>query len=1204
VVMSSWQPSQQRFLHRTVSASSVLLGSCHRTNITTVEGIGTQAKPHAIQTRLAEYHAVQCGFDSPGTVVSMYGLLLNNEAPSMKDIEASQVGNISRCSGYRAVLEAFRVFTEKSNTGTLAQHEANLPDALKSEDSEPVVLRGHGVAWHRVPSHFWVKALEKKEKRCVVVYGLPTPAQVAGKATIIDMSSMEQKLTCTRTNLEVTANTTVSKFAEDLATMKADQQSQMSRELVRVLQSLRTPQWRVSTGLGDALASNRELQVALLALRTKLVATSTAPALGSGPGDKTLELEEVVQRLREVTLRSLIIPLPVEQSHLMFYRVAPRKANPAGATFAAFNITLEGEAITNCRLFMGRAKVDEGEDAPPRLDVAMRLLQGKNITSLGGWLEDIKKISADTMIQNLIFKLLQDLQVVISGSAGEKVRLEEEHWPSREAIQATQSAEVPCPEGASSTSPLGMSVPNVAGVALATGEAVFTEDIPKTSNELFLAPVCSTMAHAKILSVDPSAALALPGVVRLLTIKDVPEGLCPFKILGNCDEVIFPVDTVMYEGQPIAAIIACNQKVARQAAALVKVEYEPLKPVVTIDDAIAANSYIDVDEQTTITSLSVGDVDDALAKSDAVVEGSIETTRQEHFYEETNIALVVPVGEDDEYKIYSCTPNLLMTQQNVAMFLGIPFNRVTCITKRIGCSYGGKIARFVPLTIATALAAKLTRRPVRCHLTRDEDIRIMGQRGEFRGDYKIGVTNGKITGASIKMFKNAGWNSDASPDIVATSMMHIDNSYEFPTFHVEGKTCKTNTPSNAAFRAYGAPPAMTITENMIYDACAQLRMDPLKFRRDNLQRAGWENHYGQVMVESDVTMNACLDEVIARCNYHELRQQVEEFNLNNKWRKRGVYLIPNKYGIGLPGMFAQNGALVHVYLDGSVLISHGGTEMGQGLHTKMIQIVATELGLPINRIKVADSSNDKVPNAIPTGGSTGADLNGNALRDACQQIMERMAPLRAAAEKAPWEMLVQMAFGSRINLSAVGYFAVPDDQGLTFDPVSKKGKRWWYYTVGAACSLVEIDVLTGEHVLLSTEMVVDVGQAINPAIDIANIEAAFIQGYGWIAMENTTFGADGKLLTRGHDEYNIPTIADCPSKFNVTLLKSEKRKHILYSSKGIGEPPFFNGVSVYFAIKEAVRAARSDAGISGKFSLKQPAVPEHVLEACANSPLA
>jgi len=296
-------------------------------------------------------------------------------------------------------------------------------------------------------------------------------------------------------------------------------------------------------------------------------------------------------------------------------------------------------------------------------------------------------------------------------------------------------------------------------------------------------------------------------------------------------------------------------------------------------------------------------------------------------------------------------------------------------------------------------------------------------------------------------------------------------------------------------------------------------------------------------------------------------------------------------------MFSQGGALIHIFLDGSILIAHGGVECGQGLHTKMVQIVASELGVPMDKIRVSESATDSVPNPIPTGGSTAADLNGNALRDACEQIMERLAPFRQQDAKTPWELLVQMAFASRVNLSAVGYYRVPADRA-TFDPATKMGRRWWYYTLGAACSVVELDVLTGEHTLLTTDIVMDVGEAINPAIDISQVEAAFMQGYGWVAMEDTTFTSEGLLSSRGHAEYNIPSIGDCPPRFNVSLLQSPGKKHLLYSSKGIGEPPFFNGVSVYFAIKEAVRAAREDQGLQGKFQLQLPTTPEHVLKAC------
>ena len=589
VIMSSWRPTQQKFLHRVISSCSVLLGSCHRTNITTVEGIGTQAVPHTVQTRLAECHAVQCGYDTPGTVVSMYGLLLNKVQPTMAEVEAAQVGNLSRCSGYRAVLEAFKVFTEKPNHGELAKHEAKLPSALKEEDSEPMVLRAGSVEWHRVPSHFWVKALQKKEKNWIVVYGLPTPEQVAGKNVIIDVSYMEKRVTYTKSGLEVTSNTTVAGFADCLASLEANQQSQLTKELVHVLRSVQTPQWRTSTGLGDALALNKEVQVALLAAGAKVVATSAPFAIQS---EKTLELEDVVTNVPGYTIRALLLPSQAPQSHFMFCRVGARKANAAGTTCAALNAALDGQVISSCRIFMGRTS-DNSREGPPKLDVAKKVLEGKSLAKLGEWSGEIRKISADKMLQNLVFKLVQDLSTVVLGSFADKANLEEQRWPTRSTIETTQFS-VAAEVDANSTSPLGLPVPMVAGVTLATGEATFVEDMPTMSNELFMAPVCSTVAHAKLLSVDPTAALAVPGVVRFLDVKDIPDGLVPFKVLGGQDEEIFAKNEVLYEGHPIGAIVACNKAVARKAAALVKIEYEVLKPILTIDDAIGANSFIDV----------------------------------------------------------------------------------------------------------------------------------------------------------------------------------------------------------------------------------------------------------------------------------------------------------------------------------------------------------------------------------------------------------------------------------------------------------------------------------------------------------------------------------------------------------------------------------------------------------------------------------
>jgi hypothetical protein len=438
-----------------------------------------------------------------------------------------------------------------------------------------------------------VKALQRKEQNCGVVYGLPSLEQVSGKGTIIDLSSMEQSFHYTKAGLEVTSNTTVADFIERLVSLAEDQKSNLTRELVLALRRTRTPQWRAATGLGDALALSVEVQVMLLAVGAKVVASSTPASMGLGPGEKTLELEEVVKMVGECTLKSLFIPAQPPSSHLMIHRVAPRKANPSGLTCAAFSVTLKGEVISGCRLYVGREKREEGRHEG-KLDTAMRLLEGKNLSSLEEWMGDIRKMSGDTLVRNLIFKMLQNLKVITTGSSADRKRLEEERNSTREMIQSTQFSEVGWDAGATSTSPLGESVPLAAGLQLATGQAIFVEDMPSSTNELFMAPVCSTKAHARLVSVDPTEALALPGVVRFLSAKDVPDHMKAFKINGDADEDIFADKFVLYEGHPIGAVVASSEKVARSASAMVRVDYEELTPILTIEDAVAASSYIEV----------------------------------------------------------------------------------------------------------------------------------------------------------------------------------------------------------------------------------------------------------------------------------------------------------------------------------------------------------------------------------------------------------------------------------------------------------------------------------------------------------------------------------------------------------------------------------------------------------------------------------
>ena len=519
----------------------------------------------------------------------MYGLLLNKVQPTMGEVEAALVGNLSRCSGYRAVLEAFKVFTKKPNPEELATHEAKLPAAMKEKSSLPMVLRAGTAEWHYVLHHSSVKALQKKEKNWVVVYGLSTVQQVAGKNVVIDVSHcMERRVTSNASGLEVAAQTTVAGLADRLECLEAKQQSQMSKELVHVLRSVQTPQWRNSTGLGDALTHNKEVQVALLAAGAKLIAT---PALPGVQSEKTLELEDIVANISGFTISALIFPSQATKCHLLFCRVGARKANAAEITCASLNVSLDGQSptlISSARMFMSRTNDSAGAT---KLNIGV--LKGKKLKHMEKWSGEIGKISSDKITQNLVFKLLQDLSTHAMGSPAERAKLQEQRWPTRSTIETTQFSVI-TEVDASSTSPLGEPVPMVTGLVLATGEATFVDDMPTMNNELFLAPVLSTVAHARLLSVDPSAALAFPGVVRFLDYKDVPDGLSPFKVRANKDEEIFAKDEVVYEGHPIGAILGRTKAAARKAAALVKIEYEILEPIVTIDDAIEANSYIDV----------------------------------------------------------------------------------------------------------------------------------------------------------------------------------------------------------------------------------------------------------------------------------------------------------------------------------------------------------------------------------------------------------------------------------------------------------------------------------------------------------------------------------------------------------------------------------------------------------------------------------
>jgi len=1152
VLLSKWNSKTGCYDHRAISSCSIPIGALHRSHITTVEGVGTAEDPHPIQQRLYKCHAVQCGYDTPGFVMAMYALIVQRKAVTIQDIVENLAGCFSRCNGYRSVVESLQSF-EGSTNNERAKLEAKFPEMLKAAPTYPLVFKGAQTTWTTLKKvddagvHLYTK----------LFYGIPKTSKLSDHvvsvvddgATIVNDSGIVIDKNCTITNLVETLKTKLAGLNNS--------RKQFAHKILSIFENIGSTQMRNATSVGDAIDDSMEIRSLCNLLQT------------SGKSGK----------------HCVSFTWLSNNERFGFERVANRRGNASSIVSAFTKLNLKGSSVAQMTLFVsfGRWAYKTVE---AKSTAALIMNQGRITDEIKETLEkDIGSAENCLLLTKLIKKMMSKLK-----------NNEEDEVQTFDPIKSTQFQEFVHGVSDEDLEPMGKPIPHMAGLLCSTGEAVFVDDMPSLKNELFMEFVTSTEAHAKIKKVDASQALAIPGVKHFISVKDVPEGKNQFATVGDKDELIFAEDFALYEGQPIGAVLATHENIAKKAAQLVKIEYEKEDVVVSINDAIKADSFFSVPAH---LPFKVGEPEKAFSSSDHVIEGSFETPRQEHFYEETMSMLVIPVKENNELKVYCPTPNAFMTQTGIAGVLGIPANRVTVIVKRIGCNYGGKAIRGLPYSYAVALGAQISGKPVRSVLTRTQDIQIMGQRGEFRASYKVGVTDGKITGIDYMLYKNGGFNTDASPDILTCALVHIDNCYKFDTFHGTGKVAKTNTPSNTAFRAYGAPPAFAITENMMFDVATKLKLDQLEFRRKNFYKAGDVTHFGQVLKEDDVTAEPCFDECIKRSNYHKEQQDIEEFNKKHKNKKRGISLNPFMYGVGISPTFAQSGALLNVNMDGSIIAFVGGVEMGQGFYTKMIQIASQELGVPMTKIHMSQSSTDCVPNPLVSGGSSTADISGNALRLACQELSKRLAPFKEAQPKAVWEQWVGMAFGSRVSLSVSAHYAVPGEF-TEYSLMKKEGNRWAYFVTGASCSVVEVDILTGEHRLLKTEIVMDAGESLNPAIDIAQIEGAYVQGYGYLAMEEVLFSKEGSLLTRGHDTYSAPTIMDIPSVFNVTLLRKQtpvENRRILYSSKGIGEPPYLSGASAFFAIKSAVLAARADRGVEGVCTLATPATPSNVIQA-------
>jgi xanthine dehydrogenase large subunit len=726
------------------------------------------------------------------------------------------------------------------------------------------------------------------------------------------------------------------------------------------------------------------------------------------------------------------------------------------------------------------------------------------------------------------------------------------------------------------------------------GEATYIDDIRELDGTLHAALGLSPIAHGKLVAIDIDRLRAESGVTAVYTAADIP-GVNDVGPIVHGDDPILADGVVHYLGQPMFAVIAADRRIARRVAARAKefVTTLPLPALLTARDAHAAKAYV-----VPPMHLARGDAKAALAAAPHRFKDTLSVGGQEQFYLEGQISYAIPL-EDETMLVHCSTQHPSEMQHVVAHMLGLHANQVQVQCRRMGGGFGGKESQSALFACVAALAAKQLNRPVKLRADRDDDFMITGRRHGFEFDFDVGYDDeGRVLGVEIDLIANAGFSADLSPPVMTRAICHFDNAYWLPHVSMRGYCARTNTQSNTAFRGFGGPQGAIAIEFILDSIARKLGKDPLDVRRINYYGIGERNVTPYQQMVEDNVLQPLTERLVTTSRYRERRAEIAAFNATSPVLKRGIAFTPVKFGISFNvNHFNQAGALVHVYTDGSVLVNHGGTEMGQGVNTKVAMVVAHELRIPLASVRCTATDTQKVANTSATAASTGADLNGKAAQDAARKIRARLdafASERGFANVS-FNELVQAAYTARVQLWSDGFYATP---GLSWSRETMTGKPFFYFAYGSAVSEVIVDTLTGEHKLLAADLLHDVGTSLNPAIDIGQVEGAYIQGYGWLTMEELVWHPKtGALLTHAPSTYKIPTANDAPPRFNTALFDAPNPADTIHRSKAVGEPPLLLPFSALLAIRDAVSAV---GGHRTDPPLRAPATPEAVLDAiCA-----
>jgi xanthine dehydrogenase large subunit len=747
----------------------------------------------------------------------------------------------------------------------------------------------------------------------------------------------------------------------------------------------------------------------------------------------------------------------------------------------------------------------------------------------------------------------------------------------------------------------GQAVPHESAREHVTGEALYTDDLLlRFARPLHAWPVIAPHAHALVKGLDDSAALSEPGVATVLTAKDVPgEGDSGS---NRHDEPLFPTE-VMYHSQPVAWVLGETLEAAQRGAGRVSVEYEPLPAILTIEDAIVAGSF-----HSAPLRLARGDAS-VIESSPLHFAGELKIGGQEHFYLETQCAIAW-LDETGGVAAHSSTQHPTETQEVIARVLGVPRNKVTVECLRMGGAFGGKEVQANPWAAIAALGAWKTRRPVRVRLTRALDFSLTGKRHPFLARYEAGFTkNGRLEGVRIALYSDGGWSLDLSEPVLSRALFHCDNAYLLPAAEITGLICRTHKTSQTAFRGFGGPQGMLVIEEILDQAARRLGLPAEIVRERNFYRDGDTTHYGQPVKDAG-RIEVIWSRLKESSGFARRREEIDRWNARHPHFKRGLAITPVKFGISFTATFFNQGAaLVLIYRDGSVQVNHGGAEMGQGLHTKIQQIAAESLGLDLGTVRVMPTSTDKIPNTSATAASAGTDLNGAAVADACSELRSRLAEVGALLlgcdaaavhfshglvfpngeehRAIPFARVCEAAYRERVPLFSQGYYSTPD---IHYDPKIGQGAPFHYFAYAAAVSEVEVDGFTGDYRLLRTDILEDVGDSVSPLVDRGQIEGGFIQGVGWLTLEELVWDSKGRLATAGASTYKLPSWTEVPEVFEVNFLERAAEPGTIFGSKAVGEPPLMLAISVREAIRDAIAAF----GAGGPIQLESPATPERV----------